>query len=155
MKRWLQRSRSAPLFPFVCVFVFALSIKLLSPCLTTSNARCAVFILFHFSVVFFFFLTEMHAFAHVHEFESQRYAFCGRTEGGGGLCYQFILCGLGYKKHPVLWLWKKSLSLIFGKPIKVCRSFHTGCGIENKCYILSPFPFELANYRVVKIKISL
>lgn len=50
---------------------------------------------------------------------------------------------------------EKSLSLIFGKPIKVCRSFHTGCGIENKCYILSPFPFELANYRVVKIKISL
>lgn len=149
MKRWLQRSRSSPLFA-VCVFVFALSNKLLSPCLTTCNTRCAVFILFHFW--FGFFLTEMHAFAHVHQFESQRYAFWGR---GGSLCYQFILCGLGYKKHPVLWLWKKNLSLIFGKPIKVCRSFHTGCGIENKCYILDPFPFELANYRVVKIKISL
>lgn len=79
---------------FVCVFVFALSIKLLSPCLTTSNTCCTVFILFR-------------AFAHVQGFASQHYAFCGRTEGGGGLCYQFILCGLGYKKHPVLWLWKK------------------------------------------------
>ncbi len=40
----------------------------------------------------------------------------------GGLCYQLFLCGLGHKKHPVLWMWKepvfnfwethKSLSLL-------------------------------------------
>lgn len=96
----------------------------------------------------------MHAFAHVHEFESQRYAFCGRR-GGGGCAISSFCVVLAIKNTLFFDCEKKSLSLIFGKPIKVCRSFHTGCGIENKCYILSPFPFELANYRVVKIKISL
>lgn len=85
--------------------------------------------------------------------EPQRYAFRGRTKRGGFAISSF--CVVLAIKNTLFFDCEKSLSLIFGKPIKVCRSFHTGCRIENKCYILSPVPFELANYRVVKIKISL
>lgn len=70
----------------------------------------------------------------------------------GGLYYQFILCGLGYKKHPLtvkkpvfnFWETHKSLPLLSYWQQNWKQMLH------------SPLlPFELANYRVVKIKISL
>lgn len=72
----------------------------------------------------------------------------------GGLCYQFILCGLGHKKNTRSLTVKSRLSLIFEKPIKVCRSFHIGGRLKTNA-TFNPLSFELANYGVVKIKISL
>lgn len=91
-EKWPWCSRFSPLFPFVCVFVFVRSVKLLSPCLTTSDTQHVFFVWWRHS--------------HSHECKSHSVML---SVGGqrGELCYQFILCGLGYKKHPVLWLWKK------------------------------------------------
>lgn len=90
-------------------------------------------------------------FESVHGYIQEVHSAAEFSVGGqkGEPFYQFILCGLGHKKHCALWLWKR-LSLIFGKPIKVCRSFHIGGGIENKCCVLHLLYFELANYGVVK-----
>lgn len=97
---------------------------------------------------------ETHTFTHVHEYKSHSVMLSvggqrGFGCGGWGAFAIGSFCVVLAIKNTLFFDCEKSLSLIFGKPIKVCRSFHTGCGIENKCYILSPVPFELANYGVV------
>lgn len=75
-----------------------------------------------------------------------------RTRGEGFAISSF--CVVSVIKNTLFFECEKSLSLIFGKLIKVCRSFHICRRIENKCFLFSS-AFELANYGVVKIKITL
>lgn len=75
-----------------------------------------------------------------------------RTRGEGFTISSF--CVVSVIKNTLFFECEKSLSLIFGKLIKVCRSFHICRRIENKCFLFSS-AFELANYGVVKIKITL
>lgn len=94
---------------------------------------------------------------HVHMHECKRYAkLCRdlREDKEGGLYYQFILCGLGYKKTPCsltvkksvfnFWGAHKSLSLLSYRQQNWKQMLHSTLLL-----------FELANYGVVKIKISL
>lgn len=75
-----------------------------------------------------------------------------RTGGVGSAISSF--CVVSAIKNTLFFECEKSLSLIFGELVKVCRSFHIGRGIKNKCFLFSS-AFELANYGVVKIKIPL
>lgn len=73
--------------------------------------------------------------------------------GGEGFAIS-PFCVVSAIKNTLFFECEKSLSLIFGKLIKVCRSFHICRRIKNKCFLFSS-AFELANYGVVKIKITL
>lgn len=66
--------------------------------------------------------------------------FGGRTKRRALLSVHFVWSWP--IKTPCSLTVKKGLSLIFGKPIKVCRSFHIGGRIGNKCYILPSSPLN-------------
>lgn len=84
---------------------------------------------------------------------SQLVNSCLQRMGGEGFAISSF-CVVSAIKNTLFFECEKSLSLIFGKLIKVCRSFHICHRIENKCFLFSS-AFELANYGVVKIKITL
>lgn len=84
---------------------------------------------------------------------SQSVNSCLQRAGGVGFAISSF-CVVSAIKNTPFFECEKSLSLIFGELIKVCRSFHICHGIKNKCFLFSS-AFELANYGVVKIKIPL
>lgn len=100
-------------------------------------------------------LTSLHMHVHMHECKScAKLCLVLREDKRGGLYYQFILCGLGYKKTPCSLTVKKSVFNFWEthKSLSLFSYLRHNWKQMPRCSLLS---FELANYGVVKIKISL